>query len=153
MGQSVKPRLLARVSVCAETGCWNWPISKNKRYGQISVGKKMRLAHRVSYELHCGPITDGLHVCHRCDNPACINPEHLFLGTQAENMADRNAKGRQARLRGAVNGRAKLSEADVLAIRAGLAEGVSQRKLAARHGVHPKQISRIRSGGGWSHLT
>ena len=76
------------------TGCWLWDGRDIKGYGAVSVANKSKLAHRVSYEYHKGPIPDGMFVLHKCDMPLCINPEHLFLGTHAENMADMKRKGR-----------------------------------------------------------
>lgn len=155
---SISDRLLSKIAVDGSTGCWNWTAGKFRTgYGQFRYGGKTCRAHRVSYEIHCGPIPDGdgYHgacVLHRCDNRACINPEHLFLGTQAENMADKVAKSRQPRVshKGSSNGQAKLTNADVLAIRA--ADGASQRRLAAQFGVAQGRISAIRSGKSWKDL-
>lgn len=77
--------------------CWEWRGATVTGYGHISMGGvlgKIRLAHRISWEMHNGPIPDGLHVCHRCDNPKCVRPDHLFLGTDLDNAQDRDAKGR-----------------------------------------------------------
>lgn len=103
----------------------------------------------MSYELHHGDIKDGLYVCHRCDNPVCVNPEHLFLGTSAENSADRDAKGRHITHRGSDNVSAKLTEEDVIAIRASDGKGIV---LAAYYGVSPSRISEIRTGKKWRHV-
>jgi hypothetical protein len=82
--------------------CWNWTAStKPFGYGRFVTRnhykQKEELAHRVSWELHYGPIPQGMFVCHKCDNPPCVNPEHLFLGTGDDNMKDRNSKQRQAK--------------------------------------------------------
>jgi hypothetical protein len=108
------------------------------------------LAHRYAYELVFGPIGGQLRVLHRCDDPSCVNPAHLFLGTIAENNADRNAKNRQAR--GETNGRAKLSEKQVRRVRRLNAGGVGQERLARRFGVHPKTIFQIVHGRTWRYV-
>ena len=146
----LKERLLSRFTPDPKAGCWEWTAAKSKGgYGQIRSRHGLHYAHRTSFELHFGPIPAGMFVCHRCDNRACINPEHLFVGTNAENVADKVAKGRQPR--GSNQSGAKLNEADVLAIRA--ASGVRQRDLAARYNVDQGLISQIRAGKKWAHLS
>jgi hypothetical protein len=146
---SVESRLLSKVNVDEETGCWYWTACKiSVGYGRLNVGGTIKLAHRVAYELYCAPIPEGMHVCHTCDNRGCVNPEHLFVGTNMDNVLDKMKKGRQTR--GSTHGPAKLSESDVVAIRE--AEGVLHRDLAARFGVDKSQISCIRSGKYWAHV-
>jgi hypothetical protein len=166
MRASLEVRLLSKLEPDIETGCWNWTASRFPAgYGQISGmvdGVRRNLyVHRVSYEIHCGPIPDGMLVCHKCDNRICGNPDHFFLGTYADNNADRSNKGRNATgekisgkrrsVHGLANGRVKLTEADVLAIRA--AAGGPRLKLAKKYGVGPTQISRIWSRESWPLLS
>ncbi len=104
-------RLLRRRSTNA-AGCWNWTGCRNSDgYGHVKVAGRIVGVHRVSYEAHIGPIPDGQEVCHRCDNPACFNPEHLFLGTHLENVRDMRGKGRAYSQRDPVSFRARLREA------------------------------------------
>lgn len=150
---SVFERFIAKVCMTptAATGCWEWTASKDKcGYGRLLVDRKARLAHRLSYEFFREKISPGFHVCHRCDNPGCVNPEHLFLGTDADNCADRDAKGRRPPPKGTVNGRARLTEKDITEIRA--ANGIRQVDLAKQYGVAQTQISRIRRGEHWRHI-
>jgi len=133
-------------------GCWSWPGKKNRQgYGVIRSGtrkygtlRETRI-HRLSWEIHNGPIPDGLCVLHRCDNPECSNPEHLFLGTAKENNADRAAKGRS---RPAKN-RAKLSPKKVRAIRELSQMGMSKRWLAVAYGVCEETVALIRRRETW----
>lgn len=128
--------------------CWLWTAGKTSDgYGSFKIGKRSVRSHRFSFELVNGPIPKGMLICHRCDVPSCIRPEHLFIGSNAENHQDRNKKGRQAR--GSKSGRAILTEADVLLIR-GSTE--TQKVLAVRYGVDPSTIGYARRGKNWSHL-
>lgn len=89
--------MLRAVKNAAETqsDCWEWPLKCNRGgYGQLLIEGKLRQTHRLSYEQHVGPIPAGFHVLHACDNPACMNPNHLWTGTAADNMRDKSAKGR-----------------------------------------------------------
>lgn len=116
--------------------CWLWTAALNSDgYGSIPPHK----AHRLSWQLHFGPIPDGLFVCHRCDVRHCVRPDHLFLGTQQDNVNDMRRKGR-AVLMGAV----RLSDSQIVAIRQRYANGgVTQRALAVEFGTSPSHINRI----------
>lgn len=93
--KTLSDRLYSKIERDPLTGCFNWTASKHRSgYGQIKVSKKTLLAHRVSYQLHYGVDPLELNVCHKCDNPSCINPQHLFLGTHTDNMQDMVRKGR-----------------------------------------------------------
>ena len=88
-------KLLSKIKINDQTGCWEWTAATNNTgYGFIRDGKKMRTTHRVSYEEHKGPIPKGMSVCHTCDNPKCVNPDHLWLGTTLDNIRDMISKGR-----------------------------------------------------------
>ena len=89
---------LAKICTDSRTGCWLWNGAKFENgYGAFSYRNKTVRAHRWSYNYWVGPIPDGLLVCHRCDTPACVNPDHLFVGTQRDNLDDREQKGRTLR--------------------------------------------------------
>ncbi len=144
--------------VVQRDGCWGWAGSKDQNgYGKIGEGGRGGrdlLAHRVSWELSHGPIPNGLCVLHRCDNPECVNPLHLFLGTQTDNNADMHAKGRGSggRFYGSAHPNAKLDEAAVREIRQARAEGARLATLAKRFGVLESTISHIARGKGWPHV-
>lgn len=132
-------------------GCWEWTAHKDRHgYGRIYKGGRQALAHRVVYELINGVIPDGLCVCHRCDNRSCVRPNHLFLGTNRENIDDMIKKGRM--LKGEQHGRAKLTNEEVFQIRNGANSGVKQKTLARDHHVSKQLISRIVNGDLWKHL-
>ena len=132
--------------------CWIWKGGKNRGYGQIDVNNKLIYTHRFSWELHYGTIPNGLHVLHSCDNPSCVNPEHLFLGTHKDNMQDMVKKGRKAVILGEMWGHAKLSALDVIHIRELIARGEKQRVIAKDYGVRPATISLIHCRKNWKHI-
>lgn len=149
--ETAAAKLLAKIKINSETGCWEWTASENgSGYGEIRINYKKRYTHRLSYELHIGPIPKGMHVCHKCDNPRCANPEHLFLGTAADNAADKAKKGRSHRLQGMASPNAKLTDADVMSIRA--AVGITNVDLAKQYGIGRQYLSQLRAGLHWTHL-
>jgi HNH endonuclease len=144
-----KKRLLALVRVAA-SGCWEFTGHRRRGYGTFWLRGTNVQAHRASWLIHHGEVPAGQHVCHRCDNRACVNPEHLFLGTAADNIADKCAKGRQAK--GSDNGRAKLTERDVAEIRWRIRNGARDPQLAGAWGVSVSLIKQIRRRQVWRHV-
>lgn len=94
MQRNIKERFEEKYEMVPECGCWIWTAATHQGYGEICYKGKKETAHRVSWELHNGPIPHGLWVLHRCDTRECVNPKHLFLGTQLDNIADCVKKGR-----------------------------------------------------------
>jgi len=153
IGTSLADRLAARAAL-GTGGCLLWVGSTNGRgYGQIRVDGALTLVHRLAWSMANGPIPEGMHVCHRCDTPACFNAAHLFVGTNADNVADRMAKSRSADQRGVQNGCAKLTETSVMAIKVQIAAGESLRAIARRFGVGASAVAHIKAGRNWSHIT
>lgn len=135
------------------TGCWLWlraPRRPGASHGAVQYNGRTEYAHRVMFTLTHGPIPSGMVVCHRCDVGACINPDHLFLGTQAENMADMTAKGRRFIPTSEEGSGAELSVADVAVIRTRLAAGEKPARIATDFGVHRTTINRIKLGATWA---
>lgn len=138
--------------------CWLWTGARTKLgYGHFGVAQnKIMGAHRVAYLLLCGPITESMFVCHNCpggDNPSCVNPAHLFLGTALDNVQDRHQKGRDAVGMNAGAGRRRLSSEQVTVIRARYAAGgVSMAALGREYTCTQQNIHVIIRGGTWRHL-
>ena len=168
MNNKVTPiidRYLAKVDKSGgPDACWPWTGSRDKGYGQIHAGPQPGVArnsrkplktHRFAYELEFGPIPDGMSVLHRCDNPPCCNPKHLFIGTQADNMHDMDEKLRRITpdRKGARHGMARLTEDDVRDIRRRYSTGtVTQAALACHFRVTQAQISSVVLRKSWSHI-
>lgn len=146
--------LLRKISAESTDSCIDWPLHRNLNgYGRLRPSghrkSTLKMAHRMAYEIHVGDIPAGMLVCHSCDNPACVNPKHLWVGTHRDNMADRDAKGRQANRYGERNPKSKLDRENVAVIRARLKEGESQRVIAEDFGVSRGAIKHIKSGRNW----
>lgn len=179
---SEEARWLSKI-IDGPNGCHIWTASKNRKgYGRFRIRRGLEQTHRLSYQIHKGPIPDGMCVCHRCDTPSCVNAEHLFLGTNEENVADRVAKGRTAkgerhgantkpelhcrgdnhpaRVRplevlkiGEENPWSKLTEDNVREIRRCYESGVeTQTALAKRFGVSSMNISNICRRKKWARV-
>lgn len=153
-------------------GCWEWSAGRNRfGYGKFSVtrnGKKSTIAaHRYAYLVEVGEIATGLLVCHQCDNPGCVRPSHLWLGTGADNMGDKVRKGRQSRgqahsdaimakprtvLRGSQTHVAKLTESDIPELRKMHASGASLAETAARFGVAKQTVLNAANRKTWRHV-
>ncbi len=124
--------------------CWLWKGTRYPTgYGRLGGGNNGRYAHRVAYELCHGPFPQHMKILHHCDNPPCVRPDHLFLGTDADNVRDKVEKGRQGLT-------AKLTPAQVLEIRASV--GLSQRALAWKYGVRKATIYYIQQRRTWKHI-
>lgn len=134
--------------------CWYWvgAIHPVTGYGLFGYEGRTQRAHRVIWILTSGAIPDGLWVLHKCDNRRCVNPAHLFLGTQQDNTDDMVAKGRVAKQVGETNGFAKLTSSDVLEIRAAYAKNYTPTELAKTYGCNRKTISLIVHRQTWKHL-
>lgn len=142
-------RFMVKVSPEPNSGCWLWTGSFGTTgYGQFSLGGRPVKAHRASWELHHGPIPAGAFVLHRCDNPACVNPQHLEVGSHVKNMADMRARGRARG--GRPEGNPKIDAAQALAIRRARADGATLADLAAQYGLRSKSsIANIVNGATW----
>ena len=130
-------KLMRHVEFDTNGGCWLWSGAMQKGYGTMNLWDRFYGAHRISYDLHKGPIPDGMHVLHKCDVRACVNPDHLFVGTRSDNMKDMMSKGRQKH----ASGYTRPSKKE----RAYMIESCKPTNEVARElGRHPSTVARIR---------
>ena len=148
MASSTKDYITSRVLVDQATGCWNWTLSTANGYGQASFRGSQRLAHIQSFIAFVGDVPDGMILRHKCDNRRCCNPEHLQLGTKADNSNDMVLRGRSAR--GESHSQSKLTKSQVRSI---FKSQESQPALADKYSVDQATISNIKRGRTWSHVT
>lgn len=152
----IQERLKSMTITNPVSGCWEWKGSKHIGYGKTIVGsrkdgtRRSVLAHRLAYEIWNGEIPDGYEVCHKCDNPSCINPAHLFVGTQQDNIDDRERKGRNIVKVGEEQARSKLTKKIVKDARWERAYlGTSYQKLADKYGVSKNAMQNAIKGVTW----
>jgi hypothetical protein len=154
---SLEERLLKNSIPEPNSGCWLWlgglqHYDKQASYGGLSFQGKSIAAHRASFEVFKHPVPAGKEVCHSCDNPFCINPEHLFVGTHLENMQDRDKKKRRTAVKGEKNNLAKLTAEQVLEIRVLLEKGIPQQKIAEQFNIVQTAVSLIKNRHNWGHI-
>lgn len=148
-------RFWSKVDVRSGDECWLWKAGTNLNgYGRFSIGGEDFRAHRVSWLITTCTAPDGLGVLHACDTPACVRPDHLFIGSQEENIQDMDKKGRRVKkpCPGTANGRCRLSEEDVRLIRAASASGARTRAIAKQFGIGRTQVQRIVARQSWTHI-
>lgn len=150
--RTLEEALALHTDVRAEQECWLWTGSQQNGYGSLKFGSRVTSfrAHRVAFELAYGISTEGLFVCHSCDTPLCVNPNHLFLGTPKDNMTDKVSKGRHSH--GENHGGSKLSESDVREIWRQFKSGIRQAQISRNFGVTPTTVNDIIRGRRWLHL-
>ena len=154
MDEKTIARFWSKVDRKGPSECWEWTAYRNRKgYGMLNTGgrPRMTMTHRISWQLQGLDIPEGMIICHRCDNPACVNPGHLFLGTHGDNARDRNAKLRAAPRHGGFNGRAKLTEERVRTIRNMVASGLTQVAVAAQLGIKTSAVNDVMRRT-WRHL-
>ena len=151
---TLRQRFERKYTVCDATGCWLWTGGKASKngYGSMAPTAWGTLAHRISYGLFRGDIPPGKCVCHTCDTPSCVNPDHLFVGTIADNVADRDKKGRQVTLRGAKNVNAKLTGELVIEMRQRRVAGEGIVALAKAYGISASTTWSALTGHTWKHI-
>lgn len=149
----IKDRLIENSSIDQETGCWNWNGSLiNKGYGQISIKGKNCQPHRISWKVFVGEIPKGMQINHKCHNSKCINPEHLYTGTQQENIRDMDLSNRRSISFGSKCNQSRLNDGLIKIIRDSLSKGSRACDLANEFGVGRTCIANIKHKRTWKHV-
>ena len=156
--KTIHDRFMDKVSPEPNSGCWLWTaFTRKDGYGQFRFEGRTQAAHRVAWQLYNGPLDrgasgSGVCVLHKCDNPACVNPDHLFTGSNADNVKDMVAKGRNQKCMGQDASMAKLTDADIITIRLLARMGKPQNEIATMFNVDNSTISDIKRRKSWNHL-
>jgi hypothetical protein len=150
---SLLERFKIKMSKKTSTGCIEWLGNKNTHgYGCLSIKNKTESAHRISFELFVGTVTENMCVLHKCDNRKCVNPDHLFLGTAKDNAVDRSMKGRNYDQKGSRHPASKFTEEQIKLIRNLHEKGKSQAEIARKFNATPGNIYNIISRKTWIHV-
>lgn len=150
LSSNITPDYLKSKISLSCTGCWLWIGTVNGKYGTVSSGSRNFYAHRAAFQVFGRGNPDGKVICHHCDTPLCVNPDHLFAGTYRDNQHDCMAKGRWTH--GEKHGRAVLTERSVREIRTFRSDGVPTTEIARRFSIHPATVRRIVSRKLWRHI-
>lgn len=135
-----------------KNGCWEWQGMKKSGYGYFSINRKDLAVHRIMYEKHKGKIPKGINVCHFCDNPLCCNPDHLWIGSQSDNIKDMISKKRDYKSFGINHHKCKITEEDVYIIRQKYKEGMKMKSIHRLLNIPYRTIQHICTNNTWKHL-
>lgn len=150
--KTMKESLEAKFMKGKNNECWNWThATSNHGYGSFTFNGKRYIASRLAYEIYIGPIEKGHHICHKCDNPKCVNPSHLFSGTIKENMSDMVKKNRSAK--GQNHSQSKLNDRQVKIIKKLIKQNRKNIEIAAKFNINRRTVNHIKSETRWSHIT
>lgn len=142
--ETIEERFWRRTNIKSDVDCWEWTNSKDEKgYGLFSIGRKTFRAHRIAYELKNGKIPKGMLVCHTCDNPSCVNPNHLFIGTNLDNCKDKILKERAMYVCGELQGHSKITDLQVEEIRKMRVDGIKLKDIAEKFGITETTVSDI----------